>query len=171
MYPVKKLNWFVYLLIRFNILVLLIRSEIKSFHTFFFLPSHMHRSSPSLHQITSTKWLTPSFFNMHLWRNPGRAKMLCMLTKMIHKYTTDFLFTLLAKFDNNANVFFCKFNYVIRSLRMTRQLAKNSIPVTFKWTLKTVSISWLLFIFQWRHWSKIFVSMNMGWCMYQETQK
>ena len=36
----------------------------------------------------SPKWLTPIFFNMHLWRHPGRAKMLCMLSKMIHKYTT-----------------------------------------------------------------------------------
>ena len=54
----------------------------------FFSPSHLHRSSPSFHQITSQKWLTPSFFNMHLWRHPGRAKMLCMHSKMIHKYTT-----------------------------------------------------------------------------------
>ena len=26
---------------------------------------------------------------MHLLRHPGRAKMLCMLLKMIHKYTTN----------------------------------------------------------------------------------
>ena len=39
------------------------------------------------------KWLTPSFCNMHSWRHPapGRAKMLCMLSKMIHKYTTKTL--------------------------------------------------------------------------------
>ena len=59
---------------------------------FFFLPSQVHCSSPSLHQNTSLKWLTPSFFNMHSWRHPGRAKMQCMLTKMIHKYTTGFEF-------------------------------------------------------------------------------
>ena len=39
--------------------------------------------------FNSPKWLTPSFFNMHMWRHQGRAKMLYMLTKMIHKYTTD----------------------------------------------------------------------------------
>ena len=43
--------------------------------------------SPSFHQNTSPKWLTPSFFNMHLWRHPGRTQMLCMLSKMIHMYT------------------------------------------------------------------------------------
>ena len=39
----------------------------------------------------SPKWLTPSFFNMHSWRHPGRAKMLYMLSKMIHMYTTNAL--------------------------------------------------------------------------------
>ena len=61
---------------------------------FFFLPSQLHCSSPSLHRITSPKWLTPSFHNMHSWRHPGRAKMLCMLYKMIHKYTTDAIWQL-----------------------------------------------------------------------------
>ena len=37
----------------------------------------------------SPKWLTPSFLNMHSWHHPGRAKMLCMLLKMIHKYTNQ----------------------------------------------------------------------------------
>ena len=58
-------------------------------HSFLFLPSQLHRSSPSFHQNTSPKWLTPSFFNMHSWRHPGRAELLCMLTKMIHKYSTQ----------------------------------------------------------------------------------
>ena len=44
-----------------------------------FLPSHLHCYSPSLHQNTSPKWLTPSFLKMHSWRHPGRAKMLWML--------------------------------------------------------------------------------------------
>ena len=50
-------------------------------HSFLFLPSHLHCSSPSLHQNTSPKWLTPSFFILHSCCHPGRAKMLCMLTK------------------------------------------------------------------------------------------
>ena len=33
----------------------------------------------------SPNWLTPSFFNMHLWRHPGKAKIL-----WLHKYTTIF---------------------------------------------------------------------------------
>ena len=56
------------------------------------LGNYLHRLSPSLHQNTSPKWLTPSFFNMHSWRHPGRAKMLCMLSKMIHMYTTIVLY-------------------------------------------------------------------------------
>ena len=30
----------------------------------------------------------PHFFKLHNRRHPGKAKMLCMLTKMLHKYTT-----------------------------------------------------------------------------------
>ena len=45
----------------------------------------------SVLQLFSPKWLTPSFFNMDLWRHPGRAKMLCMHTKIIHMYTTTFI--------------------------------------------------------------------------------
>ena len=57
-------------------------------HSFLFLPSHLLCSSPSFHRNASPKWLTPSSFNMHSWCHPGRAKLLCMLTKMIHKYYT-----------------------------------------------------------------------------------
>ena len=53
-------------------------------HSFLFLPSQLHCSSPSFHQNTGPKWLTPSFFNMRPWRHPGRAEVLCMHTKMIH---------------------------------------------------------------------------------------
>ena len=54
----------------------------------FFFPSHLPCVSPSLHWNTSPKWLTLYFFELHSWRHPGRAKMLCMLTKLIHKYTS-----------------------------------------------------------------------------------
>ena len=53
------------------------------------LPSHMPCTSPSLHSNTSPKWLTLNFFKLHSWSHPGKAKMLCMLTKKIHKYTTS----------------------------------------------------------------------------------
>ena len=56
------------------------------FHFFFYFSPVPF--SPSLHQNISRNWLTPSFFKMHSWRHPGRAKMLCMLSKMIHMYTT-----------------------------------------------------------------------------------
>ena len=66
-------------------------------HSFLFISSYLPCASPSLHRKTSPKWPTLYFFKLHLWRHPGRAKMLCMHTKMIHKYTTsdgwcDFLF-------------------------------------------------------------------------------
>ena len=50
----------------------------------------------SLHCPNPTVMTNPLFFNMHSWRHPGRAKMLCMLSKMIHKYTTCMC-------DNNDN--------------------------------------------------------------------
>ena len=46
-------------------------------------PSRLHWSSPSFHQNTSPKWLTP-LFSICI-----RDIMLCMHLKMIHKYTTN----------------------------------------------------------------------------------
>ena len=45
-------------------------------------PAKKYSFHRSLKQVVNL-----SCFNMHLWRHPGRAKMLCMLSKMIHKYT------------------------------------------------------------------------------------
>ena len=55
---------------------------------FFYLLTCPVRLHPYTKIRTSPKLLTLYFFELHLWRHPGRAKMLCMLTKMIHKYTT-----------------------------------------------------------------------------------
>ena len=52
---------------------------------FFFLPSHLHRSSLFLHQNTGPKWLTPSF--SICIRDVIQVK-LCLQSKMMHKYTT-----------------------------------------------------------------------------------
>ena len=61
----------------------------NSFSRRIFIPSYLPCASPSLHRNTSPKWLTLYFFKLHLWRHPGRAKMLSVHTKMIHKYTTQ----------------------------------------------------------------------------------
>ena len=52
---------------------------------------------------SSPKWLTHSFFNMHSWRHPGRADMLCMLIKMIHKYTTKRIKAIWCHYIKNKN--------------------------------------------------------------------
>ena len=81
--------------VRFIFLVHMVRNIIKMFSYYYFISPFLSffTFSPALfvsipHKNTSAKWLTPSFFNIHSLRHPCRAKMLCMLSKMIHKYTT-----------------------------------------------------------------------------------
>ena len=53
---------------------------------FFLLTSFLHCLDPS--PKYQSEMTNPSFLNMHWWRHPGRAKMLCMLLK---RYTSILL--------------------------------------------------------------------------------